>query len=192
MCRTLPTELSRPMLMVSLYCPLLCWGGGGGTTVYCSVARDHTSIKTPYNLGSGSQGITFEGDSTFYFRFLHYTTQRQLIGSFFKNNLGWTKEYLIEWDSNQWPPDKHAGALPTELSSPMLTIPWLPHPRYRNFGVIPGYTTAVNDCMASDQQPLNKDIDKIEKQPTKGYIAQLVERRHVNTELIGLSPILSM
>ena len=37
-------------------------------------------------------------------------------------NLGWTKKNLLERDFNLRPPDWHAGALPTELSSPILAV----------------------------------------------------------------------
>ena len=35
---------------------------------------------------------------------------------------GWTKKNLLERDSNLRPPDWRAGALPTELSSPILAV----------------------------------------------------------------------
>ena len=43
------------------------------------------------------------------------------LGKFWNDFRGWTKNWL-EWDSNQRPPNERAGALPTELSSPMLAV----------------------------------------------------------------------
>ena len=40
----------------------------------------------------------------------------------FKINFGWTKKNLLEWDLNLRPPDYFAGALPTELTSPILAV----------------------------------------------------------------------
>ena len=57
-------------------------------------------------------------NTSFSFWFFHHSA-----GSLFKGiNFGWTKTNLLERDLNLRPPDWRAGALPTELTSPILAV----------------------------------------------------------------------
>ena len=73
-------------------------------------------------------------------------------------------------------------------SYPFMVHPLLPLPMlYRNLGVIPD-ERAVYGWMTSDLRPQNKDIDKIGQSPMYGSLAQLVECRHMNSEVAGSNP----
>ena len=65
---------------------------GGGLQLFNAVYWGITP-KTPYNLGNGSQGITFEGDSTnFLFQAFPLYNTKETDWVNFVNDLGWTNE----------------------------------------------------------------------------------------------------
>ena len=73
---TLPTELTSPILEVSLFCQHLCSGGGGGITP-----------KLRYNLGRGSKRMHHKGIQLFFCKYHELNHKGNWLGTYFRNIL---------------------------------------------------------------------------------------------------------